>query len=184
MAVIKAKTKTGQRPCVNKGLRALPTPSFQTRETLHMRRKAPCGSKVEEQCQATVSLGSSQEAFEIHLGWRVHAHPGEGPRVGQLWQKKSDNWPEERQGPGRTAVCKWLDRLFPAPLPREAAHSLSLWVCISALLLSYQFLFVLSHLLCYISNDKLYTCIYSLYVCDKRIFSLRAKIQGKLASNF
>ena len=67
MAVIKAKTKRGQRPCVNKGLRALPTPSFQTRETLHMRRKAPCGSKVEEQCQATVSLGSSQKPLRSIL---------------------------------------------------------------------------------------------------------------------
>ena len=136
MAVIKARTKRGQRPCVNKGLRALPTPSFQTRETLHMRRKAPCGSKVEEQCQATVSLGSSQKPWRSILAEGCMHTQGKGPRVGQLWRKKSDNWPEERQGPGRTAVCKWLDRLFTAFLTTKDAHSLSLWVCVSALLLS------------------------------------------------
>ena len=29
--------------------------------------------------------------FEIHLGCRVSVHPGECPRVGQVWEKKADN---------------------------------------------------------------------------------------------
>lgn len=48
-------------------------------------------------------------------------------------------------------------------LIREDTHTLSLQVCISALLLSHLnklFLCVLSHmLLCYVSNSKLCTCI-------------------------
>ena len=72
----------------------------------------------------------------VLLSKKFHMHVRKGPRRGQVWGKKSDNWPEERQGPGRTAVCKWLDRLFTAFLTTKDAHSLSLWVCVSALLLS------------------------------------------------
>ena len=34
--------------------------------------------------------------FEVYLGWRVNAHQREGPRVGQVWKKKPDNWSEGR----------------------------------------------------------------------------------------
>ena len=44
------------------------------------------------------------------------------------------------------------------------AHTLSLWVCIAALLLSHinkPFIYELSHLLlCYVSNNKFCICIY------------------------
>ena len=30
--------------------------------------------------------------FELHLGWAVHVHPEKGPKVGQVWKKKPDNW--------------------------------------------------------------------------------------------
>ena len=30
--------------------------------------------------------------LEIHLAWGEHAQPEEGPRVGQVWKKKPDNW--------------------------------------------------------------------------------------------
>ena len=32
--------------------------------------------------------------------------PKEGRRVGQMWRKKPDTWPEERQRPRRTALYK------------------------------------------------------------------------------
>ena len=32
--------------------------------------------------------------------------PGEGARVGQVWKKNPDNWPEGRQQPGRTGLYK------------------------------------------------------------------------------
>ena len=30
----------------------------------------------------------------VHLGKKLHTHVGEGPRAGQVWKKKPDNWPE------------------------------------------------------------------------------------------
>ena len=38
--------------------------------------------------------------------------PGEGPRVGQVWKKNLDNWPEGRQGRKRTDLYEWLNCLF------------------------------------------------------------------------
>ena len=69
---------------------------------------------------------------------------------------------------------------------RGVSHTLSLWVCISALLLSQlnkPFLYVLSHLLlCYVSNNKLCTCIYSFCLHEKCIFNW-GKIQEKIATS-
>ena len=42
----------------------------------------------------------------IHLGLEVCAHLGEGPRGGQMWGKKPDNWSEGRQRPRRTDLHK------------------------------------------------------------------------------
>ena len=81
---------------------------------------------------------------KIHL-----CPPGESYRVGQVWKMKTDDWPEGRQRPGRTALYKWLNSLFAAPLlTRGNAHTLSLQLCISAFLLSQlNFLYVLSYFL-------------------------------------
>ena len=62
-------------------------------------------------------------------------------------------------------------RSWDTPMNRQAllfiqvdAHTLSLWVCIAALLLSHlnkPFIYELSHLLlCYVSNNKFCICIY------------------------
>ena len=67
-----------------------------------------------------------------------------------------------------------LNCLFTALLlVRRDTHTLSLWVCISALLLSQlnkPFLYVLPYLFCYVSNNKLCTCIDSFCLHDKSIF--------------
>ena len=68
---------------------------------------------------------------------------GRVSRVGQVWKRKTDDWPEGRPRPGRTALYKWLNSLL-----RGNAHTLSLQLCISAFLLSQlNFLYVLSRLL-------------------------------------
>ena len=104
--------------------------------------------------------------FEIHLGWGVSLSPVECPRVGQVWEKKPDNWAEGRQRP-RTALCKWLNRLFTAyPSLAGKTHALSL----PCFYLNKPFLSVLSHLLlCEVSNYKFYTCIYSFCLHGKNI---------------
>ena len=79
---------------------------------------------------------------------------------------------------GRTALCKWLDPHFTAVLlTGEDAHTLSLPVCISALFCLKQFLCVLSHLLCCVSNNKLCTCFYLLEKCR---FSVGSRARGTL----
>ena len=98
---------------MSKGLRYLLTPSFGTRETLHMCRKIPCGSKIKGQLQAIMSLAPPRSLhFETHLDWEVYAHPREAPRLGQVWKKKSDNWPGGRQRPRRADLYKWPNGLL------------------------------------------------------------------------
>ena len=136
--------------------------------------KEVLGVKVRGRLQAIMSLAPPRSLhFGIPLGWEVCVHLREDPRVGQVWKKKPDNWPKGRQRP-RTALYKWLNPLFTALLlVRRDTHTLSLWVCISALLLSQlnkPFLYVLPYLFCYVSNNKLCTCIDSFCLHDKSIF--------------
>ena len=35
----------------------------------------------------------------IHLGKKLCTHAGEGPRAGQVWKKKPDNWPDVNRDP-------------------------------------------------------------------------------------
>ena len=113
--------------------------------------------------------------FKIHLGWGLCSHPGEGPRVGQVWEKIPDNWPAGRQRPRRNDLYKWLNHLFAVRLlTRGGAHTLSLGFRLSALLLCLLdklLLCVLAHLLLfYVSNNKIYIYIYSFYLHEKCIF--------------
>ena len=72
-------------------------------------------------------------------------------------------------------------------LTREDAHTLSLWVCISSLLPSQlNGSCVLSYfLLCFVSNNKPCTCIYSFCFHDKCIFhwGQRSREKELLAPN-
>ena len=111
----------------------------------------------------------------------------ESPKVGQVWGKKPENWPDGRQRPGRTALYKWLNGLFMGLLlTRLGIYTLSLQVCISVLLLTQlnkPTLSVLSHLLlCYVSNNKFCTCIYSFGLCDKCIFHWGQRCREKVFS--
>ena len=75
--------------------------------------------------------------LKIHLGWRVHVHTlGEGPRVGQVWKKKLDNWPEARQRPRRTDLYEWCNCFFTAVLlpGRTPTLSFSGWhLCLASI---------------------------------------------------
>ena len=102
----------------------------------------------------------------------------EGPRIGQVWKKKSDNWLNVDKTE-RTDLYKGLKRLLTTlpltqrdpPNSEGRPHSFSLSVSRPCFCLSKQFLYVLSHfLLCYISNNKLCIFIYSFCLHDKGIF--------------
>ena len=122
--------------------------------------------------------------FESHLGWGVREHPGKGPRVAQVWKKKPDNWPKEDKGPAELTYINDLTSLLrsSSSLGRMSTPFLSVLLLAH---LNTLFLCFLSHLLLYyVSNNKLCTCIYSFCLCDKCIFSVGAKIQGKIAFSF
>ena len=54
-----------------------------------------------------------------------------------MWKKKPDNWPKVNKDPEELSYVSDLNHLFPARLLiRKDGHTLSLWVCISALLLT------------------------------------------------
>ena len=73
----------------------------------------------------------------IHLSKKLRMHVGEGPRAGQVWQKKPDNWPKVNKDPEGLSYGSDSNHLVTELLLiREDAHTLSLWVCISALLLT------------------------------------------------
>ena len=123
-----------------------------------MRREAPWGQRSGDNSRPCGAL-LLPEAFTSRsiLAQGCMPTPGEGPRVGQVWEKKPDNWLEGRQTSGRTDPYKWLSSLFSVLLlTRGDAHTLSLWVCTSALpLFQLNKLSVFSHLLlCYVSNNK------------------------------
>ena len=75
--------------------------------------------------------------FELHLGWAVHVHPEKGPKVGQVWKKKPDNWLKVNKDLEElTYINDLTTPSLHSSLFRETPHTLSILVCISGLLLS------------------------------------------------
>ena len=65
----------------------------------------------------------------------MQAYPGEGPRVAQVWKKKSDNWPEGKQRHGRTDLYERLNHLFTVFLLTRAMptpFSLGVHLCLAS----------------------------------------------------
>ena len=107
--------------------------------------------------------------FETHRGRGVRVHLGEDPRLGQMWKKKQDNWPEGRHRPGRTALHKRFAEL----LTRRAPHPSFPGVqrCLASVLAEQRVSLCAPHLLlCYISDGKLRSCVHSLCLCDRSVF--------------
>ena len=109
-------------------------PILGARETLHMRRKAPWGSKRRGH-HPIICDGRPTDLWAIiHLGKKLRTHVGEDPRAGQVWKKKPDNGPK---------VNKDLEELpyindFTTSLLHSSSlggdiHTLALRVCVSAL---------------------------------------------------
>ena len=86
--IVRARTKRA-KPCLNKGLWDLHSHSFGTRETLHMRKKAPWRPKVGITPGHNDSC-SSHSTLRSILAEQCVRTQGKGPRVGQVWKKESD----------------------------------------------------------------------------------------------
>ena len=113
----------------------------------------------------------------IHLGIQLHMHVGNGPRTGWGWKKKLNIWPKVNKD--------WEELLCVSGLTHTLLHSSSLGRmptpflsrCLFALFCLKQFLCVLSHLLCCVSNNKLWTYFYLLEKCS---FSVGSRARGTL----
>ena len=74
---------------------------------------------------------SSQKPSLWDPSWlRGVCAPQKGPRVSQVWKKKPRIWPDGRQRPGRTDLCKWsisISLLGSSPLARLPTPFLSGW---------------------------------------------------------
>ena len=150
-------------------------------------QKASLGVKSQG-CQAIMRLASSRRlCIEIHLGKKLHLHVGGSLRAGQMWRKKADNWLKVNKDGEERPCINDLSGSFLSSflLMRTPALFLVMHLCLASILtkqIDRLFLCVLPHLLlCCASNNKLCTCLYSCGFHDKCIFSLVAKIQGKIA---
>ena len=87
----------GTKPCLSKRSKSHIFLIHGTRETLHMCRKAPWGSK-RRGCHPII--GDAKPAppiglwAGIHLEKKLRRYIREGARAGQVWEKKPNIWPK------------------------------------------------------------------------------------------
>ena len=133
-----------------------------------MHRKPPWGSKRRGR-HPIIGDAKAPIGFRagIHLGKKLRTHIGEGPRAGQMWKKKPDNWPKINKEPEEPPYINDLTAslLFSFTLGGMPTPFLSQCASLPCFCLNKLFLCVLSHLLCCVSNNKLCTCFYLLEKC-------------------
>ena len=140
------------------------------RPRLHMLRKTPLGQEV-RQCQAIVSLGNlpTRPCFGIHIGQKMCTQITDQGGL-WVWKIKQVNWAKENKGPEEQAYVRDFHHLSGCSSFRGMPESvLLLWMCFTALLLPQRnrlLLSVLSHVLGFVSDNKLYTCFYSLWLLE------------------
>ena len=144
----------------------------------------------------------------IHLSKKLHTHLGEGPWTRQVWIKKQDNGPKGNKDPEGLSYISdlhpsvlWssslrtptlLSRCVALPsvwlpkrlLIREDVRTLSLWVCISVLLLSWINCFpVCSFIHCAVSLMINAVPAFSVCLLETFLLSNSGKSQGHFASS-
>ena len=128
-------------------------PILWARETSHMYRKVPWGSKRRGH-HPTVCDAKGFWARN-HLGKKLLIYVEEGHRVGQVWKKKPDNWLKVNKDPEElTYINDLTSSLLCSSSLGGHPHTLSLQVCISALLPSQ-----LNKLFTYVLSDLLLCCL-------------------------
>ena len=73
---------------------------------------------------------------EIYLGQNLRSHSGKGPKAGQMWKKKLDNWLKVDKDLEELTYINDLTTSSLHSLFRETPHTLSFLIHVSALLLS------------------------------------------------
>ena len=127
-----AKTKRGKKPVWVKDS-GISGPEFRDKGDATHAQKGFWWVRTQE----TMPGHNESFHFEIHLGWGVSLSPVECPRVGQVWEKKPDNWAEGRQRPRRTALndCyKWLHCLFTVLPPPHCGGTPAPFLCLAFIL--------------------------------------------------
>ena len=78
-----------------------------------MRRKVPWRSK-REGASPHNKCGHTPKGLcgGIHLSKELRTHAWEGPRIGQVWEKKRDNWPKVNKDPEGLSYISDLNHLF------------------------------------------------------------------------
>ena len=98
----------------------------------HRHRKAPWGSEIAP-LQNKCGRAPTDFYGGTHHSKKTHTRVGESTTTRQVWKKKQDNWPKVNEHLEGLSYMRDLNHLFTSfLLIREAAHTLSFWVCISA----------------------------------------------------
>ena len=125
----------------------------------------------------------------IYLYKMLNTHLGEGPRTDRSGvikkKKKKDNWPKLNKDQRGLSYIKDLNHLFTMLFLIRGGNphpfSLCIYFCLASVL-SKLFLCVLSHIQCYVSNNKCCSCIYSFWLLETFLLSNGRKKQGYFAS--
>ena len=168
-----ARTKRGQKPVWVKDPGISASHSSGTRETLHMHRKASCGSELEIMPGHNESCSSQKPSLWDPSWLRGECAPRggsqgrSGGKRNQIIGLKKDKDPEELP-----YINDLTASLLRSPSLAADNHTLSL----PCFYLNKPFPYMLSHLLlCYVSNYKFFTCIYSLCLHGKNIVHWRQR---------
>ena len=102
------------KPCLSNESRGQIFPILGARETLHMGRKAPRGSKVKG-CQALISNASLLPKASALKSILEKSHVHMLPRAGQVWKNKSDCWPKVNKDPEELPYISLLTTFFLVP---------------------------------------------------------------------
>ena len=190
MAIVKviamARTTRGKL-CLSKGLRHLHSPIFgDKRDTTHVKKGSLWVKSQGIMPGRNESCSSRSVHLEIHLGWGMYVHPEEGPRMGLVWKKKADYWPEGRQRPRLTDLYEWHNLLFTAVLlPRGETHSFFLGVrlCLTSVLSKQTVSLCTLPLAAAVSLIENFVPSFTASTSVINDFFLAAKIQRKITSS-
>ena len=143
-----------------------------------MQKTGFSGQNSRENARPCESCSSQKPSLRDPSCSGASVHPGEAPRVGQVWEKKPGNWPEGRQTPRRTALSDCASSLRSPSLGGVPTAC----PCLASVLTHY-FSMCSPICCCLVSLMMDLTPAFTVSASMENHFSLGAKTLGRAASS-